>query len=73
MPYCHFLLTYSVQARSSARRYTEKAEEVRRDIAEVDIWEKMSDVETTFRGEVYIGRSADTDRQRMRWATEHVE
>jgi hypothetical protein len=72
MPYCHFLLTYSVQSQSSSRRDIEKAEQVRRDIAEIDIWEKMPDVETTFRGEVYINYLVDSDLERTELATAHV-
>lgn len=73
MPYCHFLLTYSVKSQSTCRPDIEKAERVRRNIAAIDIWEKMPDVETAFRGEVYFSHNTSSEKERIKLASMQVE
>ncbi|WP_417560664.1 hypothetical protein [Marinomonas sp.] len=49
-----FLLTYSVKAESTYESDKKKADDVRREIAQITNWNKYSDVETTFTGEFEV-------------------
>lgn len=55
----NFLLTYSVKAESDHEADKQKATKVRTDIADIEIWEKTSDVETTFMGSMVVSGFSD--------------
>lgn len=61
----NFLLTYSVEAQTSFDSDIEKASKVRRDIAELDSWEKTDGVETTFKGKMRISGVTETEKKRI--------
>jgi len=56
MPTFNFLFTYSVSPMSDEATKIQKANSTRRQIAEIekDKWEKLTDVETAFAGEIYL-------------------
>lgn len=59
----NFLLTYSVKAQSVLDSDKEKANKVRDDIAELDCWSKLDEVETTFSGKMNVNGSSDNERK----------
>ncbi|MEX5410420.1 hypothetical protein [Atlantibacter hermannii] len=59
-----FLLTYSVEAQTSYDQDIEKANKVRRDIADLDIWEKIGEVETTFKGRMNISGATESEKKK---------
>ncbi|ORJ47806.1 hypothetical protein B2M27_23945 [Kluyvera intermedia] len=69
----HFLMTYTVKAQTGRQSDIDKAEAVRRQIANIkmDKWEKTPDVETTFWGE--IPKKGATDEEKMNAACDVVE
>ncbi|MGC1054565.1 hypothetical protein WKH14_19810 [Pantoea agglomerans] len=59
----NFLLTYSVKAVTDYSGDVEKASKVRAGIADIEIWEKASDVETTFIGKMEVSGMADNAKK----------
>lgn len=60
----NFLLTYSVKAQDYLESNKEKASKVRDEIAELNCWDKLDEVETTFRGEINASGSLDSERKK---------
>ncbi|EHK4786560.1 TPA: hypothetical protein NJ546_004447 [Vibrio parahaemolyticus] len=55
MSNCHFLLTYSVKAQYPILEDdVKKANKVRDKIADISQWDKLENVETTFKGSIYL-------------------
>ncbi len=62
-----FLLTYSVRAQyPHIEADVDKADKVRNDIAKLDAynWEKLNDVETTFKGSMYLHQGTTTGKRK---------
>lgn len=59
MSHYYFLFTYSVSPYSDEDRKVKLADKVRRNIAEIEMdnWQKLEDVETTFTGTVNLQSS----------------
>lgn len=62
--FTNFLLTYSVRAQTSVSSDKEKADSVRDEIADLDIWTKLDTVETTFAGRMYVTGLSDSDKKK---------
>lgn len=58
-----FLLTYSVGNKFPIEKDREKADKVRRDIAQLTCWKKLDKVETTFFGSMDITGVTDSDKK----------
>ncbi|MET3813320.1 hypothetical protein [Pantoea sp. UYEF8] len=58
-----FLLTYSVGNKYPLDEDREKADKVRRDIAQLTCWKKLDKVETTFSGSMDITGATDSDKK----------
>lgn len=59
-----FLLTYSVKNKfPKIESDREKADKIRRDIAELTCWNKLKNVETTFSGDMDITGASDADKK----------
>lgn len=58
-----FLLTYSVGNKYALDEDREKADKVRRDIAQLTCWKKLDKVETTFSGNMDITGVTDSDKK----------
>lgn len=55
MSYYHFLLTYSVKAQyPDIEDDVKKANKVRDKISDISQWDKLENVETTFKGDIYL-------------------
>ncbi|QUX96543.1 hypothetical protein C0J08_14550 [Marinomonas sp. CT5] len=52
----NFLLTYSVDAKTKIGR--DKADKVRGEIAKIEKWNKLTNVETTFKGSVTVAETS---------------
>ncbi|HCR2009267.1 TPA: hypothetical protein ONC52_001058 [Enterobacter asburiae] len=62
--FTNFLLTYSVRAQTSASSDKEKADSVRDEIADLDVWTKLETVETTFAGKMYVTGLSVSDKKK---------
>jgi len=59
-----FLLTYSVKNKyPKIESDKEKADKIRRDIADLTCWNKLENVETTFSGTMDINGISDSDKK----------
>lgn len=59
----HFLLTYSVHPSTNFTSDVEKANKVRNDIAKIEAWEKLENVETVLTGEISL-YGIDSDKRK---------
>lgn len=59
----NFLLTYSVKAVTDHEIDIQKASKVRSDIADIKIWDKANDVETTFLGTMEVSGFSESAKK----------
>lgn len=59
----YFLLTYTVNAMSNYEGDIEKATKVRKDIAEIEDWNKSKNNETTFRGIIKVDGETESSKR----------
>lgn len=60
----NFLLTYSVQAQGNLDSNKDTASNVRDEIARLNCWDKLDEVETTFTGKIDVSGSSDSERKK---------
>lgn len=57
----NFILTYSVKAQTDWDSDKEKAAKVRNEIADLDCWDKIGEVETTFSGRANLRGATESE------------